>query len=157
MFNACLRYLFAGQCEEHAEYVFELANTGGYRSEVDIFLARAVLQLLAVENLRDAIKFYDTFHQLFSRSATGSDKNHSKLDTPLVNCVQLTVEVCKRVRMHSALSASPERYAKSLARDLALGPCMARIANKFFDVPPPKKEVCLECLNRYLEGQRSSD
>jgi hypothetical protein len=148
-FNACLRYLFAEQCGEHARYVFDLASGGGYRSERDLFLARAVLQLLAVENLRDAVIFHDTFHGLMA-----SDGG-SRLETPLVNFVQLLLDVCKRSKEALPLfQLLQARYAKSLARDPALAPCMARIATKFFGVAPPKKGGMLGMLESLLGGPK---
>ena len=151
-FNACLRYLFAEQCEEHARYVFDLASSGGYQSEQDLFLARGVLQLLAVENLRDAISFHDTFHMLATSNRKDGGRR-SVLETPLGNFVHLLLDVCKRSKEALPLfQLLQARYAKSLARDSALSPCMARIATKFFGVPPPKKSGMLGMLESLLGG-----
>jgi hypothetical protein len=86
--NACQRYMFSEQCEEYAQYLHELASTKGYRGELDIFLARAVFQLLAVENIRDAIQVRAAF-----MLQCGGKKT---LDTPLMNCVELLLDVVQR-------------------------------------------------------------
>ena len=146
-YNACLKYLFSEQCGENAQYVYELARSGGYNSECDLFLARTVLQLLAVENVRDALTFYKEYHSLVQADKWG------RLDSPLVNFLKLLLDVCKRGKEALPLfQLLKARYSKSLERDPALPPCMARIATKFFDVPPPKKGGIMGMLESMLGG-----
>jgi len=144
--NACLRYMFSEQCAEYAAYVHELA-TNGYRGEIDIFLARSVLQLLAVENVRDASQVYDAFiQQCGGRKA---------LDTPLTNCVELLLELVQKGKAGLPLfQLLQKRYSKSLNRDETLQSCMGRIGHKFFGVAKPKQGGIMGMLEGLMGGPK---
>ena len=141
--NACLRYMFAEKCEEYAAYIHELASQGGYRGELDLFLARAVLQLLAVENVRDANLVCQSFMEHCSNS----------LDTPLVNFVVLLLDTVRRGKDALPLfQLLQKRYERSLSRDETLQACMGRIANKFFGVAPQRQGGLMGMLEGLMSG-----
>lgn len=145
--NACSRYMFSEHCEEYAAYLYDLATTQGYRGELDLFVARAVFQLLAVENIRDGVQVQHCFLKLVQ------EQSGKTLDTPLVNCTGLLVEVCQRGKQGLPLfQLLQQRYAKSLQRDETLHTCMGRIATKFFGVAPPKQGGMMGMLNSLLGG-----
>ena len=142
-YNACTRYLFAEECEEYAGYLHTLATTKGYRGELDLFVARAVLQLLACENVRDGIQVKVHFLKLC----------RGTLDTPLINFIELLLEVVQRGKPGLPLFQLLEkRYAKSIQRDETLNSCMGKIATKFFGVAPPKQGGMMGMLESLLGG-----
>jgi hypothetical protein len=144
--NACTRYMFSEETEEYASYLYELATKKGYRGELDLFLARAVLQLLAVENIRDSRKVQQSYTKL--ATAQGAT-----LDTPLTNFTVLLLEVVQRGKPGLPLfQLLQKRYQKSINRDEILQSCMGRIATRFFGVAPPKQGGMMGMLNSLLGG-----
>eukprot|EP00475_Leptophrys_vorax_P028954 TRINITY_DN4221_c0_g1_i1.p1 TRINITY_DN4221_c0_g1~~TRINITY_DN4221_c0_g1_i1.p1 ORF type:complete len:250 (+),score=70.63 TRINITY_DN4221_c0_g1_i1:25-750(+) len=65
---------------EHAQMLIEWSNAG-YRSEADLFITRAVLQFLAMENIKGASQVYKSFMESFET-----------LNTPLTNFCKLRKE-----------------------------------------------------------------
>jgi hypothetical protein len=126
--GAAQQYLFADQPEEFAALIWEWSGKG-YASERDLFIARAVLQLLSLENLRDANLVFDGFN-------ARAEKKGVKIDTPLMNFVRFLLVTCER-------DAAPlfqmltQRYASSLRREESFQTYLSLIGQKFFNIQPP--------------------
>ena len=128
-------FLFTMAPKEFA-MVMHKWSTLGYKSERDLLLARGVLQLLAVENLRDARIFNDCFVELVTKSGKVAEGD---VETPMVHFCDMLIETClyeeKAVKMFNLLR---ERYKTCLALDQSFQPLMDLIAQKYFGVQPPK-------------------
>ena len=89
--TAAQHYLFSEQPDEFADMLLQWSSSGR-RQERDLFLGRAVLRLLCLENLGDANRVYDVFMERLGESGV-------ELDSPLLNfCkfLMLTLEVRSR-------------------------------------------------------------
>ena len=102
----------------------------GFKGETDLFLARAVLQLLALENLQDANVVYETFLALAAQSG-------QPVDTPLTHFLGFLLQCLQReaAPLFKALVAA---YEPSLARDEEMKLLVARIGKVFYRIEPPK-------------------
>ncbi len=90
--DAQRHYLECGAGAEFGSFLFGWATAGGYAGEEDLFLARAVLQLLCLGNLRDANAVRDEFVRLAAEKGVA-------VDTPLSHFTRfllLTLEVRRR-------------------------------------------------------------
>eukprot|EP00741_Cyanophora_paradoxa_P013608 tig00020703_g13137.t1 len=116
----------------------------GYPAEVDLFLARAVLQLLCVQNLRDANVVFDTF----LRTAPGGPPR-----TPLVNFLRFLLATLERDAA-PLLAVLRSKYRPSIARDPSFPNYLDHIANKFYNVPIPTSGLqgIMDMLNGFLGG-----
>lgn len=127
--HAAKHYLHAEKPVEFAAMLFEWANEG-YASELDLYLARAVLQLLSLENLRDANKVYEEF-------VAACKKANKSTDMPLINFVRFLLLTLERDAL-PLFQLLQERYAPALARDAALRSYLSAIGQKFYGLQPPR-------------------
>jgi hypothetical protein len=75
--SANSHFLKGDSAIEHAQMLVEWSNNG-YRSEVDLFVSRTVLQYLCMENIKNASELYHSFMESFET-----------LNTPLTNFCKL--------------------------------------------------------------------
>ena len=101
----------------------------GYKSERDLFITRAVLQLLSLENLRDANAVFEAFNDKLA-------KKKVVLDSPLMNFTRFLLLTCERDAQPLFLMLQ-QKYAPSLARDESFSTYMTYIGQKFFGIQPP--------------------
>ncbi|KDO24839.1 hypothetical protein SPRG_09672 [Saprolegnia parasitica CBS 223.65] len=120
-------FLHAEQPREMSHMLVAHAATG-YASEADLFVARAVLQLICLENLRDANIVLTEF--LAARP----------LDTPLINCVKFILRTLERDAL-PLFQLLQERYAYALSRDPSFRNFMSIIAQKYYGVQPPQSAL----------------
>ncbi|EQC35404.1 hypothetical protein SDRG_07114 [Saprolegnia diclina VS20] len=125
--NANNHFLHAEQPREMSQMLMAHAATG-YASEADLFVARAVLQLICLENLRDANVVLTEF--LAARP----------LDTPLINCVKFILRTLERDAL-PLFQLLQERYAYALSRDPSFRNFMSIIAQKYYGVQPPQSAL----------------
>lgn len=108
--DAQRHFLEANSAHEFGEFVYGWARSG-YSVELDLFLARAVLQLLCLGNLRDANAVTDAF-----LAKAAADGVSDRIDTPLAHFLRfllLTLEVrdvSTRRRMPSRLSSDTQQH-----------------------------------------------
>lgn len=123
--SASKHFLHTEKPKEYATMLETWAKEG-YASERDLFIARAVLQLLALENLRDANVVFEQYTKAFS-----------DLDTPLINFLSFLLQTLERdaVPLFQMLR---QKYATSLARDESFGMYMGMIGQKFYKLQPPQ-------------------
>ncbi|KAL4139304.1 hypothetical protein PRIC2_002802 [Phytophthora ramorum] len=127
--HAMKHFLHAENPQELAEVVFEW-STKGYPSESDLYLARAVLQLLSLENLRDANKVYDVY-------VAKCQSAGRPVDLPLFNFTRFLLLTLERDAL-PLFQMLQERYAPALARDSSLKSYLSVIGQKFYGLQPPR-------------------
>lgn len=125
--SASKHYLHAEKPVDFSNMLIDWANLG-MNSERDLFLARAVLQLLCVENLRDANIVYTTF--LENTRLTGK-----AFDTPLVHFLRFLLLTVERDAL-PLFQMLQQRYAPSLQRDDSFMHYMVVIGEKYFGLKP---------------------
>ncbi|OWY97101.1 hypothetical protein PHMEG_00032456 [Phytophthora megakarya] len=129
-FTAAMKhFLHAENPQELAEALFQW-STQGYPSESDLYLARAVLQLLSLENLRDANKVYEVY-------VAKCQSEGRPVDLPLFNFTRFLLLTLERDAL-PLFQMLQERYAPALARDSSLKSYLSVIGQKFYGLQPPR-------------------
>ncbi|ETK78310.1 hypothetical protein F441_15930 [Phytophthora nicotianae CJ01A1] len=127
--HALKHFLHAETPQELADALFQW-STQGYPSESDLYLARAVLQLLSLENLRDANKVYEAY--VAKCQSVGRP-----VDLPLFNFTRFLLLTLERDAL-PLFQMLQERYAPALARDNSLKSYLSVIGQKFYGLQPPR-------------------
>lgn len=127
--HALKHFLHAENPQELADTLFQWSEQG-YPSESDLYLARAVLQLLSLENLRDANKV----HEAYVAKCKSAGR---PVDLPLFNFVRFLLLTLERDAL-PLFQMLQERYAPALARDNTLKSYLSVIGQKFYGLQPPR-------------------
>ncbi|CAI5716710.1 unnamed protein product [Hyaloperonospora brassicae] len=127
--HAMKHFLHAETPEELADALFQWSKTG-YPSESDLYLARAVLQLLSLENLRDANKVYEAYVAKCEHAGRA-------VDLPLINFTRFLLLTLERDAL-PLFQMLQERYALALARDSSLKSYLGIIGQRFYGLQPPR-------------------
>lgn len=111
--------------EQFSDMIVEWAKAG-FKSERDLFIARAVLALLAEGNLKEA-------NVVFQRTSKALFSDNQKDFTPLMNFIRFLLLTCERDAF-ALFGQLTEKYAPSLARDSSFRQQLASVAEVFFGV-----------------------
>ncbi|KAG0054785.1 hypothetical protein BGZ83_010461 [Gryganskiella cystojenkinii] len=116
------------------------------------YLARGVLQELAMRNLRDANTVFKTFVERLpasylaeSKSAPNGSKTIQTYKSPLLNLTQMTLLSCQTGNA-SIFKQIATKYKPVLAIDENFGDLMTAIGERFFGVRAPKQANMLADL-----------
>lgn len=120
-------YLVSEDMEEYSSMLLDWASQG-YKSELDLFVVRAVLWLLVKKNLRDA-------NALFScvRSKEADDREFLQL--PLIHFCDFLLQTVTR-KAAPVFNLLLEKYAPELDRDPSLDRLLREIGTIYFDIRP---------------------
>ena len=135
--------IHAHRPDEFNTILIKWANSGP-ESERDLYLARAVLQLLCFENLRDANALNKLFRAEFPN-----------LDTPLMRFIGFLLRTLER-DAYPLFQTLRQKYATSIARGNApnssFDAYLDKIAQVFYGVAPPKSGMAnmMESLMKNL-------
>ncbi|EGZ13386.1 hypothetical protein PHYSODRAFT_316672 [Phytophthora sojae] len=127
--HAMKHFLHSENPQELADALFQW-STQGYPSESDLYLARAVLQLLSLENLRDANKVYEAY-------VAKCQSAGRPVDLPLFNFTRFLLLTLERDAL-PLFQMLQERYTPALARDSSLKSYLSVIGQKFYGLQPPR-------------------
>ncbi|XP_046361245.1 Golgi to ER traffic protein 4 homolog [Haliotis rufescens] len=136
-----------------AAMLIEYHSSQGYPSEVDLFIAQAVLQYLCLQNK-------DTAHAVFTAYTT----NHPHLEKgppfvkPLLNFLWFLLLALEGGKL-AVFTILCEKYEPSLKRDPSYKEYLDKIGQIFFGVPPPQVSQGLfgNLLNSLLDGGGAED
>lgn len=134
--NAQRHFLEAAAPTEFAAFLLSWSS-GGYKTERDLFLARAVLQLLALGNLRDA----NAVREHFTRPDGGV-----VLDTPLSNFLRFLLLTLER-DARPLFETLQEKYAPSIARDPSFREYLQAIGQRFYRIAVPQSGMAAMMKN----------
>ncbi|KAF0740081.1 hypothetical protein Ae201684P_017062 [Aphanomyces euteiches] len=126
--NANNHFLHAESPSEFTAMLLQHALEG-YPSEADLYVARAVLQLAALENLRDANVVLTEFLA------------KKPLDTPLINFVKFLLRTLEKRDALPLFQLLQERYAYALSRDPSFRTFLQIIGQKYYGVQPPQSAL----------------
>jgi len=129
--GAATHYLHAHEPKEFASFLFQWSSKG-YHGERDMFIARAVLQLLALENMKDANILLATF------IALGKMQNKPVPETPLLHFTEFLLKTVERDAF-PLFRMICEKYQKSIQRDPSFQMYLDRISQIYFGVQPQKR------------------
>lgn len=135
--DASRHFLESGAGAEYGGCLYRWAR-GGYARELDLFLARAVLQLLCLGRLGDANAVRDEFLRLATEAGGGSVP--PALDTPLCHFLRFLLLTLEREARPLYLTLL-DKYKPSLNRDPEFGAYIQTIGLRFFGIEPPKSAM----------------
>jgi golgi to ER traffic protein 4 len=124
-------FLESNSPKEFANFLFSVASKG-YRVELDLFLARAVLQLCCLGNLRYANQLVEEYNAMLK-----SQSPPVELNTPLMHFITFLLLTLERDAKPLFLTLQ-EKYAPSLKRDPGFADYLSAIGARFFGIAPPK-------------------
>eukprot|EP00516_Mucochytrium_quahogii_P011216 CAMPEP_0203788092 /NCGR_PEP_ID=MMETSP0100_2-20121128/2636_1 /ASSEMBLY_ACC=CAM_ASM_000210 /TAXON_ID=96639 /ORGANISM=" , Strain NY0313808BC1" /LENGTH=300 /DNA_ID=CAMNT_0050690759 /DNA_START=208 /DNA_END=1110 /DNA_ORIENTATION=- len=129
--GASANFLHSHRPDLFAEFLVNV-STMGYVREKDLFLARGVLQLLALENLKDAVVLHDTFLDIINK------QGQKMPDTPLYHFTTFLLKTVER-DAYPLFKMLCEKYSTTINRDPTFPMYIDRISEVFFGVKPQKK------------------
>ncbi|CAH0479210.1 unnamed protein product [Peronospora belbahrii] len=142
--HAIKHFLHSENPQELADALFQWSMKG-YPSESDLYLARVVLQLLSLENLRDANKVYEAY-------VAKCQSAGRSIDLPLFNFTRFLLLTLERDAL-PLFQMLEERYAPALARDSSLKSYLSIIGQKFYGLQPPRSGLS-SLLETFLGGMQ---
>lgn len=130
----------------------------GFRSEIDLFITQAVLQLLCIRNSTVASSLFDSYiedHPLLS--------NGPPYKYPLLNFTWLLLLAIQSTKQ-SSYSVLCKHYQPSLKRDPTNKEYLDRIGQIYFGIPPPRGMSgqgmfgnLIQSLFNNLDGESDND
>ncbi|KAF2367841.1 hypothetical protein FHG87_001400 [Trinorchestia longiramus] len=140
-----------------ATFLIELHLLKGYPSEVDLFLAQAVLQYLCLQKKVEATKVFETYtltHPHISKTPLGPPYLQ-----PLLNFLWFLLLAIEKGRV-AEFTVLCEQYQPSLQRDPCYRQYLDTIGQIFFSLPPPPRQqssIFGNLLQGLLGGLDDSD
>jgi len=131
--GASTHYLHAKEPKLHAEFLYEW-STHGYAKERENFVVRAVLQLLALENMKDANIVFERYQEICT------EKKTKLSNSPLMNFTAYLLKTLER-DAYPLFQLLRDKYASSLKRDPSFQMYLDRIQDRYFGVKPQKHGI----------------
>jgi len=112
----------------------EVATKHGNSTEIDLFLAQAVLQLLCLQSYQQANEVFSSYTQYHPKIGNGPPFKY-----PLINflCFLLVAVEKQQVTVFTILCG---QYDISLKRDVLYLDYLDKIGESYFGIAPPKKK-----------------
>ncbi|EMP30630.1 Golgi to ER traffic protein 4 like protein [Chelonia mydas] len=123
-------FLHSMDGEGCANMLVEYSSSRGYRSEVDMFVAQAVLQFLCLKNKTSASVVFTTYTQKHPSIEKGPP-----FVQPLLNFIWFLLLAVDGGKL-TVFTVLCEQYQPSLKRDPMYNEYLDRIGQLFFGVPP---------------------
>ncbi|XP_058013645.1 Golgi to ER traffic protein 4 homolog isoform X2 [Ahaetulla prasina] len=123
-------FLHSTDGEGCANMLVEYSSAKGYRSEVDMFVAQAVLQFLCLKNKTSALVVFTTYTEKHPSIESGPP-----FVQPLLNFIWFLLLAVDGGKL-TVFTVLCEQYQPSLKRDPMYNEYLDRIGQLFFGVPP---------------------
>ncbi|XP_059105252.1 Golgi to ER traffic protein 4 homolog isoform X1 [Peromyscus eremicus] len=154
-------FLHSTDGEGCANMLVEYSTARGFRSEVDMFVAQAVLQFLCLKNKNSALVVFTTYTQKHPSIEDGPP-----FVQPLLNFIWFLLLAVDGGKL-AVFTVLCEQYQPSLRRDPMYNEYLDRIGQLFFGVPPKQTSSYGGLLGNLLsslmgsseqeEGEESQD
>ncbi|RXM27676.1 Golgi to ER traffic protein 4-like [Acipenser ruthenus] len=147
------RYHFLHSCDGEgcADMLVEYSASRGYRSEVDMFVAQAVLQFLCLKNKTSASVVFTTYTQKHPSIEKGPP-----FVQPLLNFIWFLLLAVDGGKL-TVFTVLCEQYQPSLKRDPMYNEYLDRIGQLFFGVPPKQSSSYGGLLGNLLNSLMGSN
>ncbi|XP_060718365.1 Golgi to ER traffic protein 4 homolog [Tachysurus vachellii] len=143
-------FLHSSDGEGCAQMLVEYSSTRGYRSEVDMFVAQAVLQFLCLKNKTSASVVFTTYTQKHPSIEKGPP-----FVQPLLNFLWFLLLAVDGGKL-TVFTVLCEQYQPSLKRDPMYNEYLDRIGQLFFGVPPKQSSSYGGLLGNLLNSLMGS-
>ncbi|CAG9767212.1 unnamed protein product [Ceutorhynchus assimilis] len=130
-----------------AKLLIEFQMTKGFKSEVDLFIAQAVLQFLCMSNRMTANQTFTTYTENHPKIK----KNRPPFLLPLLNFLWFLLQAVETKKLQT-FAVLCEQYQMSIKRDPCYIQYLDKIAQIFFGVKPPEKKNSGGLFGNLLEN-----
>ncbi|KAJ5074493.1 golgi to er traffic protein [Anaeramoeba ignava] len=120
-----------GRTKEFGKMLITWAKQGT-KSEIDLFIARPILQMLCFSNLDDSESLYEYYIQELV-------SNMMNIQTPLLNFITFLFRTLRRDSKELFLMLR-EKYLPSLQRDPSFVKFVDQIGRVYFDIETPRQD-----------------
>lgn len=114
-----------------ASMLAELHQLRGYSNEIDLFITQVVLQYLCLQNLKTAQEVFDSYTSVHPKIQIGPP-----FLLPLLNFIHFLLKSIQLSSL-SKYQVLCQQYQLSLNRDPSFRMYLDKIAQLYFDAPPP--------------------
>ncbi|XP_031655482.1 Golgi to ER traffic protein 4 homolog isoform X2 [Oncorhynchus kisutch] len=143
-------FLHSSDGEGCAQMLVEYSAQRGFRSEVDMFVAQAVLQFLCLKNKNSASVVFSTYTQKHP-----SIEKDPPFVQPLLNFIWFLLLAVDGGKL-TVFTVLCEQYQPSLKRDPMYNEYLDRIGQLFFGVPPKQSSSYGGLLGNLLNSLMGS-
>uniref|UniRef100_A0A8C9T2X6 Golgi to ER traffic protein 4 homolog n=1 Tax=Scleropages formosus TaxID=113540 RepID=A0A8C9T2X6_SCLFO len=143
-------FLHSSDGEGCAQMLVEYSASRGFRSEVDMFVAQAVLQFLCLKNKNSASVVFTTYTQKHPSIEGGPP-----FVQPLLNFIWFLLLAVDGGKL-TVFTVLCEQYQPSLKRDPMYNEYLDRIGQLFFGVPPKQSSSYGGLLGNLLNSLMGS-
>ena len=126
-----------GSGTEFGAFLWKWSKQEGYATERDLFLARAILQLLCLGNMKDANAVRDEFLRLENQYCTENEQSSLCLESPLVHFIKFLLLTLERDAKQLYLTLV-DKYTPSLNRDKVFFDYLQTIGYRYYHISPPQ-------------------
>ncbi|XP_060522152.1 Golgi to ER traffic protein 4 homolog [Cylas formicarius] len=127
--------------------LIEFQRSKGYKCEVDLFIAQAVLQLLCLRNKVTASQTFTTYTEQHPRIK----RNGPPYLLPLLNFIWFLLQAIESQKLHT-FAVLCEQYENSIKRDPCYIQYLDKIGQIFFGVKPPEEKKSGGLFGNFLES-----
>lgn len=128
-------YLLSRDGISCGEMLIQLSQTKGYKSEVDLFVAQVVLQLLCLRETKTAIQTFETYVKNHPQIGC----NEPPFNMPLLNFIYFLLKTVENGVL-SRFKTLCELYKVSLNRDPSYEKYLQKIGVLFFGLIPARQQ-----------------
>ncbi|XP_026874443.1 Golgi to ER traffic protein 4 homolog isoform X1 [Electrophorus electricus] len=143
-------FLHSSDGEGCAQMLVEYSAARGFRAEVDMFVAQAVLQFLCLKNKSSALVVFTTYTQKHPSIEKGPP-----FVQPLLNFLWFLLLAVEGGKL-AVFTVLCEQYQPSLKRDPMYNEYLDRIGQLFFGVPPKQSSSYGGLLGNLLNSLMGS-
>uniref|UniRef100_A0A915B8Z6 Golgi to ER traffic protein 4 homolog n=2 Tax=Parascaris univalens TaxID=6257 RepID=A0A915B8Z6_PARUN len=139
-------FILSDDAEKFASFLVDFQQRCGFKSEKDLFIAQATLQVLCTRRAKMAsvlLQLYCEKHPQIGGEAP--------YELPLLNFIWL-LTLCVQLKKVIYFSILVEKYQKCLERDPSYRVYLDKIGQLYFGLPPAQKSSCGGLLGSILKG-----
>ncbi|XP_050295515.1 Golgi to ER traffic protein 4 homolog [Anthonomus grandis grandis] len=140
-------YVLSEDGKSCGKLLIEFQLTKGFKSEVDLFVAQAVLQFLCLRNQNTANQTFTTYTENHPRIR----KTEPPYLLPLLNFIWFLLRAVETKKLQT-FAVLCEQYQKSIERDPCYLQYLDKIGQIFFGVKPPAKKKSGGLFGNFIES-----
>ncbi|VDK53018.1 unnamed protein product [Anisakis simplex] len=144
-------FFLSNDSEGFASFLIDFQQHCGFKSEKDLFIAQAVLQVLCSRRSKMACVMLQLYCEKHPEIAS-----EAPYQLPLLNFVWL-LTLCVQLRNVTYFSIIVEQYQKCLERDPSYRDYLDKIGQIYFGLPPPQESMSSGLFGTLLKGLLGSN
>ncbi|KAL1494132.1 hypothetical protein ABEB36_009778 [Hypothenemus hampei] len=145
--QARYHYVHSQDGKACAKLLIEFQMVEGYKNEVDLFIAQAVLQFLCLRNQITASQTFNTYTEQHPKIK----KTGPPFLLPLLNFIWFLLQAVETKKLQT-FAILCEQYQKSLQRDPCYVQYLDKIGQIFFGIRPPQEKRSGGIFGSFLDS-----